>query len=209
MAPPEKTSRGLIVFLRNPVPGQVKTRLAAGIGPVAALHIYQKLVDHTLQAAADSGAQMYLFYDQRLPETSRRIPDAQYHLQEGMDLGARMYNAFNVALNDGCDQLVIIGSDCPGLTVDLIQRAFVCLREYDSVLGPAADGGYYLLGVTSPHPSLFTGKNWSTETVLEDTLVAIRSLNWSVTTLPTLTDIDTVDDLRQIRPDWLIETGGA
>jgi len=113
MAPPEKTSRGLIVFLRNPVPGQVKTRLAAGIGPVAALHIYQKLVDHTLQAAADSGAQMYLFYDQRLPETSRRIPDAQYHLQEGMDLGARMYNAFNVALNDGCDQLVIIGSDCP------------------------------------------------------------------------------------------------
>lgn len=209
MAQHIETQKGLIIFLRNPVSGKVKTRLAAGVGADAALQIYRKLVAHTLKAAAQSGARVYLFYDESLPEIARRTPDVEYRLQEGKDLGARMYHAFQSLQVDGCDQSVIIGSDCPEITGDHIRRAFDSLREYDSVVGPADDGGYYLLGLTSPHPSLFTGKNWSTESVLEDTLADIRLLGWSFTTLPTLTDIDTVDDLRRIRPDWLHEIGGS
>lgn len=111
--------------------------------------------------------------------------------------------AFRSVLEYGCDYVVIIGSDCLELTQYHINTALDNLHSNDAVIGPATDGGYYLLGLKTVHHSLFTGKKWSTDTVLEDTILDIRALDWSCSTLAPLSDIDTLVDLNAIRPEWL------
>jgi rSAM/selenodomain-associated transferase 1 len=197
----------LLIFAREPVLGRVKTRLAAGIGAEAALATYRQLLALTAQAVATAGvpATVWLAEAPALPFGPARHDPAQprpewpglpWHVQPPAEsLGARMAHAFGAAFEAGAGRAVIIGTDCPGLRAELLQQAFEQLLTHDVVLGPAADGGYYLLGMNKLQPELFANKDWSTATVLPDTLADAARLGLRVAQLPTLHDVDSAEDL--------------
>jgi rSAM/selenodomain-associated transferase 1 len=185
------TAGALIVFLRLPEKGKVKTRIADVLGPEEALRIYNLLTTQTLETAASLTIPVYLFYDGGLPED--RNPSFTYQIQVQGDLGQKMMHALSYALHLH-PKAVIIGSDCPAITPDLITEAFSKLEEADIVIGPAVDGGYYLLGCKKITPSLFHAIPWSTDDVLKQTMEKIRMENLSWHELPTLNDIDTAED---------------
>lgn len=184
----------LVIFIKNPVPGRVKTRLAADLGHEQALSIYRQLLAHTRAQALACAAERLLFYSDTIDEQDE-WPAAFFakHLQQGSDLGARMAHALGQALA-GAERAVLIGSDIPGLTADILAQAFDLLEGHDFVLGPAADGGYYLIGMRQPAAAVFEGIIWSTPTVLQATLERIQALGGSCSFLPTLSDIDTAAD---------------
>ncbi|NEU08228.1 glycosyltransferase [Flavihumibacter sp. R14] len=190
--------KALIIFIKNPEAGTVKTRLAKTIGPAKALLVYNYLLDHTRLISSKTKADRLLFYSGFVPETddwsSKKF---QKHLQYGDDLGSRMSTAFDQAFSKGYPRVIIIGSDCLELNENLIATAFDKLSAYDFVIGPANDGGYYLLGMNSPYPELFKNKDWSTETVFEQTLSQIQSFSKSFYILPKLSDIDTIRDMNE------------
>ena len=192
----------LLVFAREPKLGRVKTRLAADIGPQAALAVYRELLALTAAAvvAAQVPATVWLAEapaplsdpDQPRPEW----PGLPWRAQPAADqLGTRMAHAFNEAFVGGAARVVIIGTDCPGLSAELLRQAFVLLGTHDVVLGPADDGGYYLLGLCAPQPALFANKDWSTATVLPATLADAARLGLRVAQLPQLHDVDSGRDL--------------
>jgi uncharacterized protein len=184
----------LIIFIKNPQLGKVKTRLAASIGADAALAIYHKLCQHTRQTVLGVEVERQLYYSDYIDRHDDwREELFVKHQQVGPDLGARMNHAFQDSLKRG-NKAVIIGSDCPQLTADLIQDAFHALAEHPFVLGPAKDGGYYLLGMSEPYPELFHNIEWSTNKVAEMTLQRIHAKTKSCLLLPTLSDIDTIED---------------
>lgn len=192
----EKSDCGLIVFLRLPVLGRVKTRLAATIGHDEALRIYKELIGITLQIVAETDASVYLFYDGGLPPNEERIPMFSYHHQvEGL-LGNRMTNALSNVLTKH-KKAVIIGSDCPGISSGLINKSFKLLDDCDVVLGPSQDGGYYLFGCNHLTPSLFDEVMWSTASVLDQTLEKIKEARLTCQLLEALMDIDTESDWEQ------------
>jgi rSAM/selenodomain-associated transferase 1 len=194
-------SRGLIIFVKNPEPGKVKTRLAKSIGEEAALEIYSRLLLYTKAITSKVVASRFLFYSSRVDEQDDWDPHVyEKRVQSGLDLGERMASAFSAVLKE-VDQAVIIGSDCLELTAGIIDKAFSTLKRKDAVIGPARDGGYYLLGIKQFHPELFAGKQWSTSTVYPYTIADLRALGLSYTTLPVLSDIDDVDDLKR-SPLW-------
>jgi hypothetical protein len=194
----DKSDRLLIVFSKNPMAGCVKTRLAASIGDREALEVYETLRSLTGQAAAKAESERAIFYSDFLPETDLLLTgNAEAHLQEGNDLGERMHRAFLKGFGLGFRQIVLIGTDCPALSTFLIDRAFECLTGDDVVMGPARDGGFYLVGMNSPLPELFLDRAWSTKEVLNDSLRIIREHRLSCELLPALSDIDTIDDLRE------------
>jgi rSAM/selenodomain-associated transferase 1 len=194
-------SRGLIIFVKNPEPGKVKTRLARSIGAEAALAVYKRLLQHTKDITSKVDARRVMFYSSWIDDQDGwERPKYEKRVQSGTDLGERMANAFSLVLN-GVDQAVIIGSDCLELTAGIIDQAFAALERFDAVIGPARDGGYYLLGIKQFHPELFDGKEWSTSTVFQDTAADLRVLGLSYEALPVLSDIDDVDDLKR-SPLW-------
>lgn len=184
---------GLIVFLRLPVKGKVKTRLAATLGDEAALEIYKKLVSITLEIVIRSEIPAYLFYTDGLPPADARDTRFSYHIQVEGDLGSRMTNALSFVLSRH-QKALIIGSDCPELTPEILHVCCRSLDEKDIVLGPAGDGGYYLLGCSALHPILFANINWSTPSVLNHTIEKITGANLSCRLLEKLHDIDTAED---------------
>lgn len=184
---------GLIVFLRLPQWGKVKTRLANTMGQDVALSIYKELSSRTLTAAAESGYAVYVFYDGGLPSNEERNPAFSYHLQSPGDLGLKMAEAISYVLQFHT-KAVIIGSDCPLLTSSILQESFNALDTHDTILGPAMDGGYYLLGCKNLVNSLFADIQWSTPSVLTRTIEEIIRANLSYHLLPPLADIDTEDD---------------
>jgi len=198
----------LVVFGRLPVPGRVKTRLAAGIGVEAACTFYRACCEHVLlQTAGLEGTQrMFCYSDQaeRDPVTTW-IGELDQSVEvaaqaQDPDLGARMAAALQSALSQGATKAVIVGTDIPDLSAEVIRSAFCALEEHDVVLGPAADGGYYLLGLKSVHPTLFEGMCWSTNRVLEETTTRAILAGLNMTSskcLPTLRDIDTEFDLHE------------
>lgn len=190
--------RAIIIFIKNPVLGSVKTRLAATIGDERALEVYNELLEHTATEAARVKADRYVFYSDFIPDSDEIWSESEfiYEHQEGQDLGERMQNAFDFVFSIGYKQVIIIGSDCFDLTFDLIEKAFKEFDESEIVIGPAKDGGYYLLGLSSLVPDLFINKNWSTKTVFDDTLNNLIQLKKSWFELPILSDIDTEDDLQ-------------
>jgi len=194
------SNNALIVFLKNPDSENVKTRLAKEIGKTKAREVYEKLLQHTLKESFKSDATIHLFFSGGIPDRLK-FPNTLMVHQRGESLGDRMKNAFQDIFKSGFQNAVIIGSDCPELFVLHLHEAFLALHEVDVVIGPAIDGGYYLLGMKSLHPSIFKNKQWSTATVLDDTIEDLRSLGLSYKLLPTLTDVDTIEDYLKF-PDF-------
>lgn len=189
-----------MVFAKNPELGKVKTRLAETIGHEKALAVYLKLLEHTYAIADKIFADKAVFYSDRVEEFDildyYKFPK---FLQRGKDLGERMDRAFGEAFAQGYEKVVVIGSDCYELTSEIIADAFELLSDHNVVLGPAKDGGYYLLGMDRHYSHLFRDKKWSTSDVLLDTILDIKKMKRSYTLLPTLSDVDEEKDLGPLR----------
>lgn len=192
---PEK-SYLLIIFTRNPEFGKVKTRLAAGIGEEAALRLYQILLQHTFEVTKDLNCNKAVYYSEAIPENDLwERGNFQKKHQQGKDLGQRMENAFKNAFSEGYSKAVIIGSDLYDLQEEDLKKAFLALDKNDVVIGPAQDGGYYLLGMKKLNSAVFQNKKWSTSEVLKETLEDLK--NEKVCLLEIRNDIDTLEDLKQ------------
>ena len=182
----------LIIFVRNPEPGKVKTRIAKTMGNEKALEVYKELLLHTYDITKDISCDKFVFYADQITENDL-WETSFYHkkLQQGNDLGQRMLLAFRELFGLGYQCIQIIGSDCMELTTDIIETGFKRLHENEVVIGPSADGGYYLLGMRLLIPDVFYKKEWSTEKVFASTLADIKKLSLSYVLLPELSDIDT------------------
>lgn len=191
----------LIVFLKAPRPGSVKTRLAEAVGPNAAAEIYRAIAEREIRATAPAAPSDYhrVFFFAP-PDASAEIaewwPGETLRAQQGLDLGERMRRAFDVVFEDGARRAAIIGSDVPGVTRAHVLAAFRALDGADLAIGPTLDGGYYLLAMDRPRPGLFESISWSTPAVLPATIARAATLGLSVATLEGLPDVDMVDDLR-------------
>jgi len=190
----------LIILARNPVQGDVKKRLARDTGSSEALRIYRLLLQHTAQVAEGCGYDYEVFYSSHIPEREPMFAGAKsVLLQKGNDLGERIGHAFETGFSQGYSHIVLIGSDCPDLDATHIKKAFAALEQNDAVLGPAQDGGFYLVGLNNSHPELFRDRTWSHEEVLKETIGRMDSQEIICSLLEPLQDIDTFDDLRQSR----------
>ena len=192
----------LMIFVKNLIPGMVKTRLANDIGIDKALDVYQELVHHTHKITKKIEVDKNVYYSEYV-EIEDVWDNGDYKLtsQKGFTLGEKMSNAFDEAF-DSYNKVIIIGSDCYDLNSKLIKSAFEMLEENDVVVGPAKDGGYYLLGMKEYLPQLFKDKEYSTDSVLKELLEEAEELELSVYKLPELSDIDTLEDLKATDIDW-------
>nr|WP_235843284.1 TIGR04282 family arsenosugar biosynthesis glycosyltransferase [Maribacter hydrothermalis] len=187
----------LLIFTRNPELGKGKRRLAATIGDQAAFDIYKFLLDHTVAITKNLYAEKRVYYSEEIWENDiwdNHIFDKK--LQVGDDLGIRMANAFQEGFQNEYQKIIIIGSDMLDLSLEDIENAFKALEKNDFVVGPAEDGGYYLLGMKKFLPALFQNKTWGTETVLKDTLNNLE--HESVALLETKNDVDYYEDIKDI-----------
>lgn len=186
----------LLIFVKHPIAGQVKTRLAAGIGHEKALAVYHELLAFTRSTAEQIGADKAVWYGNEVPSQDLWAEAGWPRLlQEGPTLGHRMEMAFRWGFEQGYQQICVIGSDCATLSPEILQQAFDALNAHEAVLGPANDGGYYLLGLREVLTPLFHNKHWSTDQVLAQTLQDLQDGQHSYHLLPELVDIDTIDDL--------------
>ncbi len=188
-------SRSLFIFIKNPVIGLAKTRIAAQVGDERALDIYRYLLSYTKEvSAAVPSCRRLLFYSHLIESGDAWKEDIfTKQLQQGRDLEERLINACGQWLSPPSPTL-IIGSDCPYITVDIIEQAFFALQAHDTVLGPSKDGGYYLIGLKQSSKAIFQNVRWSSQWTLEDTLHNIGKLGLTTTLLPSLSDIDTIED---------------
>ena len=184
----------VLVFTRNPVLGKCKTRLAQTVGNENALAIYKILLHHTVSIVENLPYDKAVYYSDKVTKNDT-WEDSNYQKfkQEGEDLGDRMLNAFKNSFQAGYEKVIIVGSDIIDLKQNHIYEAFKALDANDVVIGPAEDGGYYLLGMKEMLPFVFKNKNWGTSSVYSDTLSDLRTS--SVLRLETLNDIDVYDDL--------------
>jgi len=186
----------IIVFVRTPELGKVKTRLAKAIGDQAALTIYKLLLKHTSTVLHELSFDKVVYYSEKIENNDFwKASLFETKLQKGADLGERMQQAFETAFDRGYKKVLIIGSDLFELTSTLIISALEALETYDISIGPSLDGGYYLLGMKELHPAVFKNKKWGTDSVLENTLQDLKQQN--VKLLEALNDIDTFEDLQQ------------
>ena len=184
----------LLVFTRNPELGKVKTRLAKTVGNATALKIYIFLLKRTRDIAVKVAADKAVYYSVKIREND--IWDAsifQKHQQVGEDLGIRMLHAFKNGFKAGYEKVIIIGSDLYDLTSETIENAIIALENNEVVIGPAEDGGYYLLGMNSLEEKIFKNKDWGTETVRKDTLKDLKDKK--VFLLGELNDVDIFEDI--------------
>ncbi len=193
--------QALLIFIKNPIKGTVKTRLAKSVGDDKALAIYQQLLAHTrtISTALSDEVDKLLFYSQYVAEDEWMPSTYHKKVQIKGDLGAKMTAAFGWAFTEGYEKVCIIGSDCADLTTAHLEAAFAALENHDFVIGPALDGGYYLIGMRQFQPQVFTNKQWSTESVFSDTQKDIEELAASVYLLEPLSDIDYVEDWERRR----------
>ncbi len=189
-----RMKNALLIFVRNPVLGKVKTRLAATIGNEKALLVYSHLLQHTQTITATLPATTFVYYADFINEDDV-WNGYEKRLQSGNDLGERMKNAFSQIFNTGYSNICIIGSDCYELSSKIITEAFTALEIYNTLIGPASDGGYYLLGMQHPLKDVFSKIEWSTKNVFNETLNRINALSLTYHLLPQLNDIDDEADL--------------
>lgn len=187
----------LLIFTRNPELGKCKTRLAATIGDTEALKIYQFLLNHTVNITKNLELEKYVYYSEAIWEDDIwSVPAFKKKLQQGKDLGARMSKAFDDGFDSGFQKIMVIGSDMFDLSESDIESAFTSLETSDYVIGPAEDGGYYLLGMKKKTPRLFENKEWGQETVLSATLKDLENERHKL--LEIKNDIDLYDDIKDI-----------
>ncbi|MDH3208140.1 MAG: TIGR04282 family arsenosugar biosynthesis glycosyltransferase, partial [Gemmatimonadota bacterium] len=197
------------VFARPPIPGRVKTRLAADIGEIRATEVYRVLGRRTVDALRDGESEVLVFVDvppDRDPSGLSTLDSTSdvkewlgdrgidFRTQTDGDLGARMYAALEECLA-GADAACLVGTDLPDLRDTTVEAAFSALSRAEVVVGPATDGGYYLIGMTVPHRELFVDIPWSTDKVLALTLERAAALGLRVELLEPKTDVDTAADL--------------
>ena len=188
----------LSIFVKNLIPGTVKKRLAKDLGIDLAIEIYKKLVGITAEATDILEINKCVYYSDYI-ESNDQFDDAKYqkHIQEGKDLGQRMQNCFYDAFELDFDKMILIGSDTPDITDQIISQGFAELDKHDIIIGPAQDGGFYLIGMKKPHENLLNKRTYGHEKVLNELLDEIENRNLSVFKLPTLIDIDVKDDLKK------------
>jgi hypothetical protein len=190
----EETHELLFVFVRNPELGKVKTRLAASVGDETALAIYKFLLAHTQKVTQQLPCDKAVYYSVKIREHDIWDKNTyQKHQQTGTHLGSRMQHAFLDSFKNGYEKAVIIGSDLPDLEERHILEAFQQLNTNDVVLGPAKDGGYYLLGMKKLHSDIFQNKKWGTASVREETLKDLEKV--AVHLLEELNDVDVLEDI--------------
>jgi rSAM/selenodomain-associated transferase 1 len=197
----------LIVFIKAPRPGTVKTRLAKTIGPEAACAAYQTLVAATLaQLSGLTNVELRFAPDEALSEIKPWLRESWHAQPQGQgDLGQRLHASFVETFADGAQRVAITGSDCPTVTGQDIKDAWAALNTHDVVLGPAKDGGYWLIALRQPQPGLFHGINWSTDQVLRETIERAEAAGLRVRLLRELADVDTEKEWR----DYLDSKGSG
>lgn len=184
----------LIIFTRNPVLGKVKTRLAKTVGDKTALDIYTFLLKKTKEITLDSPCDKVVYYSEKIIKNDIwNCNSFRKEVQFGEDLGAKMKNSFYDAFENNYRKVVLIGSDIYDLESYHINEAFKKLETNDVVMGPALDGGYYLIGLKKMHPKIFDNKKWGSSTVREDTLKNLEKVD--VHLLPILNDVDVIEDI--------------
>lgn len=191
----------IIVFVKAPVEGLVKTRLAGRLGARGAMLLYRALAEDLLAAVCAMDCQVRVFY---YPANHQDIvrgwlrDDMPLYAQQGADLGERMHHALCCTAADGFERIILIGSDIPGIDEQIIKSGFAALEAGPAVLGPASDGGYYLVGFTSGSifPQVFAGIDWGSSNVFEQTMKRFGKNGQAPAVLPVLSDIDTSEDLR-------------
>ena len=197
------SDNNLIIFLKYPEKGKVKTRLAKDIGNEKALLIYKKLVSKLLNQIDSNNYDISIYF---YPESKKNevkkwinLPEIKHLAQSGDDLGIRMLNAFKDSISLKYAKTVIIGTDCLEINNNIISKSFYLLDDSDLVLGPATDGGYYLIGLKSVVETIFQDIHWSTEKVLKQTINKAKEIKLSYKFLDFLSDIDTLEDLNNYK----------
>lgn len=195
--------KGIIIFLKYPEAGKVKTRIGVELGNDFTVMLYRKFVSDILTKLSSLETDILVYFTPA--EKRKEIIDwlgysLQFFPQSGKNLGERMNNAFREQFNSGYRSLILIGSDIPHIPSINLIKALDSLGSYPPVIGPASDGGYYIIGFHYGNflPSVFEGINWSTESVFNETLKTFEKYGIKPYVLPLLSDIDTVDDLRKI-----------
>jgi rSAM/selenodomain-associated transferase 1/rSAM/selenodomain-associated transferase 2 len=199
----KKTNASVILFVKYPVEKKVKTRLAKRIGNKKAVNIYSLLAENVVKNIQRlKNTYNYIFYSEESEKEKIKnwIKGGYFYApQKGNGLGEKMSNAFKLVFGHGATKVLIVGTDIPDVSTDVIEEAIRVLDQYDVVIGPSPDGGYYLLGMKKFTPELFENITYSTNTVFEDTIEKMKTKNLSYTTLETLEDIDTESELM----NWL------
>lgn len=183
----------LIVFVKNIKLGKVKTRLAKTIGDEGAFEVYAALVALTEKATQDCEMDKTIYFSDAIVRT--KWNKATKKVQFGVDLGARMRNAFTDGFNEGYENIVLIGSDLPDISSEIILKGFDELKKTNIVFGPAEDGGYYLLGMNHLYKEVFKNMPWSQPNLLTVTLKELHNQSIPYSLIETLNDIDTYEDL--------------
>lgn len=202
-------SVALIIFIKNPIEGKVKTRLGRVVGEDEALRIYLELCKLTRKCVDDFPGVKYLFYSDEIISADEWSEESyNKQKQQGKDLGERMLNAFKLVFSQH-NRIIIIGSDCPYLKKSHLLQALETLEKVNCVIGPARDGGYYLLGLNKMIPELFKDKRWSSKYLFAETLDTLKELNHSVSFLEALEDIDDISDWERYKISKKIEGKNA
>jgi rSAM/selenodomain-associated transferase 1 len=190
------------LLAKAPIPGRVKTRLAADVGPAAAVAHYRR-IGLAVAAAVGSEYPLTVWYDPPGAEAVMRawLGARQFRVQQGADLGARMAHAFRTHFASGEAPVIAIGADCPAVDASVIGDAVHHLESHDVAIGPTVDGGYYLLGLNAPQPDLFETVPWSTADVFRITVGRLRARDLSVGVMPSLRDVDTLADIEALGLD--------
>jgi len=201
----EEKDTAIIVFTKFPVEGKVKTRLAKNMGNKFAVSFYRVCAEHTFKElikVKETGSELFLFCSEE-NEIEQVMNWAgnnfNYYSQQGNDLGLKMYNAFETVFKKGYKKVIIVGTDAPDVSMNLVQSVISVLDNYSVVIGPANDGGYYLLGFKSKLIDLFSGIEWSTDSVFNSTIEKLNNSKTHYFVVDELTDIDTLEDLQ----NWL------
>jgi uncharacterized protein len=194
---------GLIIFTKAPGAKDIKSRLAKTIGDGHARRLYHNFVLDLLKEMDQGSYSLKVFFDppdQRGSMTAWLGKDRSYEPQEGADLGEKMRHAFEKYFSEGYEALILIGSDLPDLPAAMIEKGFATLKNSDAVIGPALDGGYYLIGFTAAafSPDVFTAIPWGRGDVCESTCRIIKKKGLRLSVLPPWRDMDTIEDLRAL-----------
>lgn len=203
-----KMSGALVIFAKAPVPGQVKTRLSPALTEDEAATLHGSFVLDTLERTKAAVGKFKLPIDRFLacaPSSSHvffRIMEARHGVtlldQQGDDLGARMHHTFDSLFSQGYQRVCLVGTDVPSLPLTHYRDAVEALTRHDLVIGPARDGGYYLIGLTQPRPELFTNIPWSTDRVMALTQQKAVAAGLKTALLPPWSDVDTIDNLHAL-----------